>query len=62
MNKSIAAENAATLRDQNIQKWLKTKNLCYKQYICFWRQTVFIKVTAYSSSLQCFINKMQQEI
>ena len=41
MNKSIAAENAATLRDQNILKWLKTKNLCYKQYIyVFWRQTV----------------------
>jgi len=27
MNKSIAAENAATLRDQNILKWLKTKNI-----------------------------------
>jgi len=62
MHKSIAAENAATLMDQNILKWLKTKNLCYKQYIYFLAaNSVFIKLRAYSSSLHCFINKMQQE-
>jgi len=32
MDKSIAAENPATLNGQNLIKWLKTKNLCYKQH------------------------------
>ena len=29
MNKSIAAENSATLNGQNLVKWLKNKNECF---------------------------------
>jgi len=29
MKKSIVAENSATLNDQNLLKWLKTKNQCF---------------------------------
>jgi len=29
MNKSIAAENSATVNGQKLLKWLKTKNECF---------------------------------
>ena len=44
MNKSIAAENSATLNGQKLLKWLKTKNQCFALISqLFTKRTVCLK-------------------